>query len=44
MFVDWNFQYLKLNLNDCQSDDDAKSVYFTHSFYYGISASENFEK
>ena len=34
MFVDWNFQWhLKLNLNDCQSDDD-KSVYFTHSFYY----------
>ena len=33
MFVDWNFQHLKLNLNDCQSNDD-KSVYFTHSFYY----------
>ena len=45
MFVDWNFQWhLKLNLNDCQSNDD-KSVYFTHSFYYeGQGASENFEK
>ena len=43
MFV-IEFSHLKLNLNDCQSDDD-KSVYFTHSFYYNFQgASENFEK